>query len=110
MLTKEMLNDLQKNALVKALEKFGSISELIITVEELSELQKEVTKQLRNEGKMENLVEEMADVYIVMEYLKLIFAINDEDIKTEIAFKIDRLMSRLGEENEQQKGDNGNGC
>lgn len=105
-----MLNDLQKNALVKALEKFGSISELIITVEELSELQKEVTKQLRNEGKMENLVEEMADVYIVMEYLKLIFAINDEDIKTEIAFKIDRLMSRFGEENEQQKGDNGNGC
>ena len=105
-----MLNDLQKNALVKALEKFGSISELIITVEELSELQKEVTKQLRNEGKMENLVEEMADVYIVMEYLKLIFAINDEDIKTEIAFKIDRLISRLGEENEQQKGDNGNGC
>lgn len=105
-----MLNYLQKNALVKALEKFGSISELIITVEELSELQKEVTKQLRNEGKMENLVEEMADVYIVMEYLKLIFAINDEDIKTEIAFKIDRLMSRLGEENEQQKGDNGNGC
>ena len=105
-----MLNDLQKNALVKTLEKFGSISELIITVEELSELQKEVTKQLRNEGKMENLVEEMADVYIVMEYLKLIFAINDEDIKTEIAFKIDRLMSRLGEENEQQKGDNGNGC
>lgn len=105
-----MLNDLQKNALVKALEKFGSISELIITVEELSELQKEVTKQLRNEGKMENLVEEMADVYIVMEYLKLIFAINDEDIKTEIAFKIDRLMSRLGEENEQQKGDNGNDC
>ena len=105
-----MLNDLQKNALVKALEKFGSISELIITVEELSELQKEVTKQLRNEGKMENLVEEIADVYIVMEYLKLIFAINDEDIKTEIAFKIDRLMSRLGEENEQQKGDNGNGC
>ena len=105
-----MLNDLQKNALVKALEKFGSISELIITVEELSELQKEVTKQLRTEGKMENLVEEMADVYIVMEYLKLIFAINDEDIKTEIAFKIDRLMSRLGEENEQQKGDNGNGC
>ena len=105
-----MLNVLQKIALVKALEKFGSISELIITVEELSELQKEVTKQLRNEGKMENLVEEMADVYIVMEYLKLIFAINDEDIKTEIAFKIDRLMSRLGEENEQQKGDNGNGC
>ena len=100
-----MLNDLQKNALVKALEKFGSISELIITVEELSELQKEVTKQLRNEGKMENLVEEMADVYIVMEYIKLIFAINDEDIKTEIAFKIDRLMSRLGEENEQQKGE-----
>ena len=33
-----------------------------------------------------------------------------DDIKTEIAFKIDRLMSRLGEENEQQKGDNGNGC
>ena len=105
-----MLNELQKSVIENALDKWGSMSELVVTIEELSELQKEVTKQIRNEGKMENLVEEMADVYIVMEYLKLIFAINDEDIKTEIAFKIDRLMSRLGEENEQQKGDNGNGC
>ena len=105
-----MLSDLQKSVIENALEKWGSMSELVVTIEELSELQKEVTKQIRNQGKMENLVEEMADVYIVMEYLKLIFAINDEDIKTEIAFKIDRLMSRLGEENEQQKGDNGNGC
>ena len=100
-----MLNELQKSVIENALDKWGSMSELVVTIEELSELQKEVTKQIRNEGKMENLVEEMADVYIVMEYLKLIFAINDEDIKTEIAFKIGRLMSRLGEENEQQKGE-----
>ena len=100
-----MLNDLQKNALVKALEKFGSISELIITVEELSELQKEVTKQLRNEGKMENLVEEMADVYIVMEYLKMIFAITDDDINKEVEKKLNRLENRLNSENEQQKGE-----
>ena len=100
-----MLNDLQKNALVKALEKFGSISELIITVEELSELQKEVTKQLRNEGKMENLVEEMADVYIVMEYLKMIFAITDDDINKQVEKKLNRLENRLNSENEQQKGE-----
>ena len=105
-----MLNDLQKNALVKALEKFGSISELIITVEELSELQKEVTKQLRNEGKMENLVEEMADVYIVMEYLKMIFAITDDDINKEVEKKLNRLENRLNSENEQQKGEIRNGC
>ena len=51
-----MLNELQKSVIENALEKWGSMSELVVTIEELSELQKEVTKQIRNEGKMENLV------------------------------------------------------
>lgn len=97
-----MLNELQKSVIEKALEKWGSMSELVVTLEELSELQKEVTKQIRNDGKIENLVEEMSDVYIVMEYLKMIFAVSDEDIKKEIGVKLNRLSDRLGKENEQQ--------
>lgn len=100
-----MLNELQKSVIENALEKWGSMSELVVTIEELSELQKEVTKQIRNEGKMENLVEEMADVYIVMEYLNMIFAITDDDINKEVEKKLNRLENRLNSENEQQKGE-----
>ena len=100
-----MLNELQKSVIENALEKWGSMSELVVTIEELSELQKEVTKQIRNEGKMENLVEEMADVYIVKEYLKMIFAITDDDINKQVEKKLNRLENRLNSENEQQKGE-----
>ena len=100
-----MLNELQKSVIENALDKWGSMSELVVTIEELSELQKEVTKQIRNEGKMENLVEEMADVYIVMEYLKMILAITDDDINREVEKKLNRLENRLNTENEQQKGE-----
>ena len=100
-----MLNELQKSVIENALDKWGSMSELVVTIEELSELQKEVTKQIRNEGKMENLVEEMADVYIVMEYLKMIFTITDDDINREVEKKLNRRENRLNTENEQQKGE-----
>ena len=100
-----MLNELQKSVIENALDKWGSMSELVVTIEELSELQKEVTKQIRNEGTMENLVEDMADVYIVMEYLKMIFATTDDDINKEVEKKLNRLENRLNSENEQQKGE-----
>ena len=54
---------------------------------------------------IEYLVEEMADVYIVMEYLKMIFAITDDDINRKVEKKLNRLENRLNTENEQQKGE-----
>lgn len=90
-----MLNEKQIAIIHRALENFGSVNELVVTIEELSELQKEVTKFLRNQGSVENVIEELSDVYIVLEYLKIIFAIDDESVNKEIDYKLNRLTQIL---------------
>ena len=67
---------------------------LVICMEELSELQKEVSKLLRNKGDKIALTEEIADVLIGMEYVKIITGIEEEDINRAINVKLDRLEER----------------
>ena len=44
----------------------------------------------------ENLIEEMADVMICLEQLKVIFHINEEELKCWIETKENRLLTREG--------------
>ena len=62
-------------------------------MEELSELQKEISKELRGKGDKVNVLEELADVQIVIYYVKKILGISNEDIEKAISVKIDRLAS-----------------
>lgn len=66
---------------------------LIIAMEELAELQKEISKELRGKGDKVNVLEELADVQIVIYYVKKILRISDEDIQKAVSVKIDRLAS-----------------
>jgi hypothetical protein len=50
-----------------ALKKFGVEKQMIKCVEELSELQKEICKQALGQGNKDNLIEEIADVEIMIE-------------------------------------------
>lgn len=72
---------------------------LIIAMEELSELQKEISKELRGKGDKVNVLEELADVQIVIYYVKKILGITDEDIQKAVSVKIDRLASIVYKEN-----------
>ena len=51
--------------------------QFIVSIEELSELQKELCKLLRNKGKKENIIEEVAYVTIMLEQNKFFFNIVD---------------------------------
>ena len=80
-----------------AIEKYGEINQLEVAIEELSELIKEITKFLRNDTdaeSVEHITEEMADVYIILEQLRVLFK-NDEEIERKMRMKIDRLYNRL---------------
>lgn len=66
---------------------------LIIAMEELAELQKEISKELRGKGDKVNVLEELADVQIVIYYVKKILGISDVDIQKAVSVKIDRLSS-----------------
>lgn len=76
------------------IELFGEEHQLILTMEECSELIKEVSKYLRGEDNKNNIIEEAADVLIMIRYLQLILNISDEDLNQMIEFKLNRTATR----------------
>lgn len=77
-----------------ALDVFGGDTQLIVAVEELSECQKEICKVLRGDGDLEHLAEEVADVTIMLEQVRIMFDINDATCRHMDA-KIERLKKRI---------------
>ena len=79
-----------------AITKYSQMNQIIKAVEEMSELTKELCKLLVNDSKysIEGIAEEIADVTIMMEQLRLIFDINDE-VCTMMDSKIRRLENRI---------------
>ena len=69
--------------------------QIIVAIEELSELQKELCKYLRDKYNEENLIEEIADVEIVLEQIKLYFNLDQNDIDKIKEQKIERTKERL---------------
>lgn len=86
----------QIEVLEKALQKYGREHQMMICAEECSELIQAITKRIRyykseTINTRENLVEEIADVIICIEYLKMIDAIDQTEIDLYISSKIKRL-------------------
>ena len=77
-----------------AIDRYGYKNQLIVAIEELSELQKELCKSLRGEGCRANIIEEMADVSIMLEQLSMIYKC-DSAVKLEIERKVCRLDKRI---------------
>jgi NTP pyrophosphatase (non-canonical NTP hydrolase) len=77
-----------------ALIRYGRNNQLVVAIEELSELQKEICKYFRHEGKHQDLIEEVADVSIMLEQIIYIFDI-DEDVKKVMQEKVQRLKGRI---------------
>ena len=68
-------------------KKFGTDIQLVIAIEEMSELTKELTKTIRGYDRQENIIEEIADVRIMIEQLELIFDCYDE-VDKQMNFKL----------------------
>lgn len=73
----------------------GSLLQHVIAVEEMGELQKEVTKFIRGKGNIDHLIEEIADVQIMLWQLMVMHDITDEEVEREIAFKVDRTLGGI---------------
>lgn len=78
----------------KIIKKFGEEKQIVVAIEELSELQKALCKYLRNKELTYNLLEEIADVTIMLEQLKIIFDIDDKQVVEEIYKKELRIEER----------------
>ena len=87
--------------LKKSLKTYGVEKTILVCMEELSELIQAISKVERypdEEIRKYNLVEEIADVNIIVEYLKIIYDINNEDISEWADRKLSRLSKILGDE------------
>ena len=79
----------------KLLVRYGD-AQIIIAIEELSELQKELCKDLRGKLNKNNLIEEIADVEIMLEQMKMYYEIDDEELEVVKQQKLERTKERLG--------------
>ena len=87
----------KKDIYNKAKQVYGIDNQVNKANEELSELIKELSRFLIDDGNMGHITEEMADVEIMIEQLKLIFE-NKRAVKVVKKDKIQRLSDRLDEE------------
>lgn len=78
----------------KLFDKYGK-KQLIVAIEELSELQKELCKYLRGNGNVANITEEIGDVEIMIEQLKFYFSIDKDLLERLKQGKIERTKERL---------------
>ena len=78
------------------IETFGKEAQMVVAIEELAELQQEITKKLRHKkGTVFGLVEEIADVEIMIDQLKVMFNIGDKELATERNYKINRTLEKI---------------
>lgn len=88
--------NVSENAICEsALKKFGLEKQMIKCVEELSELQKELCKLSLEEGNLENTIEEIADVEIMLEQMKIGLNIGFYEFTAVKSKKLLRLSERL---------------
>ena len=77
-----------------AWEANGMLAQLVVALEEMSEVQKEICKLLRGKPDLMHLAEEVADATIVLEQVRQMLGINEEVCKAMDA-KVERLRKAL---------------
>lgn len=84
------------NVLDEAIKTFGKESQCRMAIEEMSELTKEICKNLRGADNKVKIAEEMADVLIMLAQLEIIFDCTEKK-EDWVKFKIERLALMLKE-------------
>ena len=84
----------QLNVLKSLVGKYGD-KQIIVCIEDMSELTKELCKNLRGHYNLNKIYEEMADVYIMLYQMQILLKIDDEVLDDMIDKKIQRTKERL---------------
>ena len=92
----------RKEIYEKALRTWGTQAQIMMAIEEMSELTKELCKHFRGRPNGEEIVDELADVTIMVEQLRLIFGVNDA-VCDQMDVKMLRLKKRLGMKEERKE-------
>ena len=90
-----------REVLQKAINEYGTTVQTVVAIEEMAELQKELTKSIRGVERFDGLIEEIADVYIMLEQVRMMYALDENIIQPAIDAKLARLRSKIGVINDE---------
>lgn len=84
----------------KAVDKFGKNTQSLKVIEELLELQTVLIWDIGSKEKnrlfiREKVIEEMSDILMTFESLKIIYDISDQELRDQISWKIDKKEKEL---------------
>lgn len=99
-----MTDDMMSNIQALHLKNTKKSEIYIVAMEELSELQKEISKELRGQGDRDGILEELADVMIVCGNIMNLQKITDAELRAATAVKLDRILSKLVEKENGNEG------
>ena len=85
----------------RALEAFGAQAQVVIAIEEMSELTKELCKNGRGQENATHIAEEIADVQIMLRQMVMLFDCAGQ-VETFRRYKLERLAERIEEVKEHE--------
>lgn len=86
---------MNKEIYKKAIDTYGKDKQLDVVIEEMSELTKEICKFKRGQDNHQQIVEEIADVEIMLQQLKMICDVKCGELEGVKYQKTERLAERL---------------
>ena len=86
----------RESKLLFLINHYGALNQKLIAIEEMAELQKAIVKHIRQESEenINSVIEEIADVQVMLEQLKMIFSCRSKTDEIMDA-KIDRQIKRI---------------
>ena len=96
------MTDDQKAKCREICKHYGTKNQVLKAVEEMAELQQALIKTtIGDGGDLDNVVEEIADVCIMVEQLRCIFDPMGIDVRMKINSKLSRQLKRMEEESDE---------
>ena len=106
----DLIRPLNKVILRRARKTYGNKNQILVCIEELNELACVLAKYPRYENEQEatlklhdKILDEFADVCIILEHVRNIVGLEDEEIKQRIDAKVDRLNRWLNHSDSMQE-------
>lgn len=79
----------------RAIATYGKDAQIKMAIEEMAELTQAICKSFRGVDNLDNIIEEIADVEIMLAQLKLIYKLNKNEVLVKKVEKLRRLEERL---------------
>ncbi len=80
-----------------AIETYGEDNQKRKAVEELGELSNEILRDLDGRGDRDKIIDEISDVYIMLEQVAIMYGLTTEETGNRVIYKHERLSSKIKE-------------